>query len=234
VGIEERSARQAIARAAQAGWIEAERSGRRARWRLTPSGQRYIEEGAERVRSTSASVPWDGKWLVIVTSVPETHRLVRHKLYRALTWAGFGNPMPGLWVTPHDERQAEAKRLIEHFDLARFTFAFVGPAIDIGLGDREMVEQSWDLAKVSAHYDALLERFTRVRPRSGDQMLFTYVQLVNEWQRLPFVDPHLPDVLLPRGWKGRRVAARLEELRSDWQDAAFRRWSELIDEPPSA
>src|SRR5918996_5830576 len=68
VGVEERSARQAIARAASAGWIESERSGRRARWRLTPGGQRYIEEGAERVRSTSAPVAWDGKWLVIVTS----------------------------------------------------------------------------------------------------------------------------------------------------------------------
>jgi len=87
---------------------------------------------------------------------------------------------------------------------------------------------------VSAHYDALLHRFTRVRPHTGDPVLFNRVQLVNEGQRLPFVDPHLPDALLPKGWKGRKAAARLEALREEWPAAAVQRWAELIEEPPSA
>ncbi|MFF0279382.1 hypothetical protein ACFYSW_03650 [Rhodococcus aetherivorans] len=37
---------------------------------------------------------------MINVPVPESHRSSRKKLYAALRWAGFGNPTPGVWVTP--------------------------------------------------------------------------------------------------------------------------------------
>src|SRR5713226_6546103 len=64
VGIEEKTARQAIARGAAAGWITSERSGREVCWHLTPAGRQLIGEGEERVESLSAgSIAWDGRWL---------------------------------------------------------------------------------------------------------------------------------------------------------------------------
>src|SRR5258706_11493562 len=44
VGVEEKTARQAIARGAAAGWITPGRSGREVCWHLTPAGGRMIME----------------------------------------------------------------------------------------------------------------------------------------------------------------------------------------------
>src|SRR6202046_5662982 len=51
LGIEEQTARQAIARGAAAGWITARRQGREVRWELTGAGRRLIETGAGRAGS---------------------------------------------------------------------------------------------------------------------------------------------------------------------------------------
>jgi len=45
LGIEEQTARQAIARGAAAGWITARRQGREVQWELTPDGRREAEQG---------------------------------------------------------------------------------------------------------------------------------------------------------------------------------------------
>jgi phenylacetic acid degradation operon negative regulatory protein len=109
LGIEEQTARQAIARGAAAGWITGERHGREVRWSLTPAGQKLIKEGAARVTAMAAAdTGWDGRWLALLVTIPHTHRTARKRLYAGLTWAGFGNPTPGVWVSPHPDRQEEA------------------------------------------------------------------------------------------------------------------------------
>ena len=51
LGIEEKATRQALMRTAAAGWLEAERVGRRTRWHLTGAAQVMLTEGAERIYS---------------------------------------------------------------------------------------------------------------------------------------------------------------------------------------
>lgn len=228
LGVAEKAARQAISRAASAGWIESRRDGRQVSWILTPRGRALMEEGLRRVDSMSReTIPWDGRWLVLVATLPEAHRTLRAKLYRALHWVGFGSPLPGLWVNPHTEREQEARRIIRELGVPSLTFAFSGPSLDLGVSPRELVERAWDLPAVSKHYDGLLKRFGGLRPRSDDSILVTHVQLVSEMHRLPLVDPGLPTALLPPGWNGRRVAARMETLRGQWRGAAHARWDAL-------
>ena len=221
LGIAEKSARQAIARATSAGWIESQRDGRRASWILTPQIRQFMEVGSLRVHSISrARLPWDGRWLVIFLTLPETQRATRTRVYRALQWAGFGSPRSGLWVTPHTDRVEEVGKIIAEMKLSGLPVAFTGPSVDFGLIDRELVEQSWDLDKIYEHYEMILDRFGKLRPQSDDSILFTHLQLVNAWQQLPFIDPGLPTELLPPNWNGLRAAARIGSLRSKWQDAA--------------
>src|SRR6202522_876460 len=49
LGVEEKAARQALARTAADGWIEPARSGRRTQWQLTSEGTRLLTEGTERI-----------------------------------------------------------------------------------------------------------------------------------------------------------------------------------------
>ncbi len=101
VGVEEKAARQSLSRTAAEGLLAAERDGRRVRWHLTAPGRRLLEEGAERIYGFGRQPQrWDGRWLVLAVSVPETQRQLRHRLRTRLTWAGLGSPLPGLWVTP--------------------------------------------------------------------------------------------------------------------------------------
>ncbi|MBO0747255.1 MAG: hypothetical protein J2O47_02825, partial [Acidimicrobiaceae bacterium] len=49
LGVEEATARQALARSSTAGLIVAQRDGRRTRWTLTPRAHRLLTEGAARI-----------------------------------------------------------------------------------------------------------------------------------------------------------------------------------------
>ena len=228
VGVAEKSARQAISRAAAADWIEGDRAGRRAAWRLTARGRQLIAEGSQRVQSLRRDpAAWDGRWIVLQITLPEAQRAERLRLYRALAWIGFGNPTPGLWVCPYKERDAEARGVIEKFGLSDAAYAFTAEALPFGIGDRELVARAWNLDEVAAHYAALLREFQSLRPRSGEATLFGHIELVNALQRLPSVDPGLPDALLPKTWEGRNAAAKLVALRSKWADAAHTEWRRL-------
>jgi phenylacetic acid degradation operon negative regulatory protein len=62
-----------------------------------------------------------------------------------------------------------------------------------------------------------------------DLILFSQLELVSQWQRLPFLDPQLPEELLP-DWIGRRAVAVIRQRRAEWHDAAQARWLEVIEE----
>jgi phenylacetic acid degradation operon negative regulatory protein len=210
--------------------LTGERVGRRTRWRLTDAGNAVMAEGRDRVLAMGGpQPPWDGSWLIVHVTVPTASRAVRPTLYGALRWYGFGNPTPGLWLSPHRQHVDAVARLVHRLDLARTTLSFVGGSASIGLSDAELVSRSWDLDGLRAYYADLLGRFRRRRPRRDDEILLDHLDLITAWQRIPFVDPQLPEELLPN-WIGRRTVARFAELRDHWYDRAAARWRELVAE----
>ncbi|MCQ4080784.1 PaaX family transcriptional regulator [Streptomyces sp. RB6PN25] len=230
LGIEEQTARQAIARGASAGWITGHRSGREVQWKLTEAGRHLIEAGAKRVYSMSEPAGrWDGNWLILLVTIPQSQRSVRKKLYGALSWEGFGNPTPGVWLSPHPDRRESVQQVIDDFGLRESTLAFVGSSLSIGLTEDEIVQKAWDFDEVTAKYEQLLIRFSGLQPEPGDPLLLSHLQLVSEWQRFPFMDPQLPEELLPN-WIGRRAAVVCTQLRNRWYDDAQRRWREVVKE----
>jgi phenylacetic acid degradation operon negative regulatory protein len=227
LGLEEKSARQALARLAADGWITAHRAGRRVRWALTQPGHELLAEGAARIYPFGGGAPaWDGRWLVLLVTVPEARRQLRHKLRTRLTWAGFGSPLPGVWVSPHPAREAEAKQVTEQLGLSAETFSFTGPFAGIG-AQRSLVEQAWHLDDLAAGYQAFLARFEGLRPAPGDGTLLAQIRLVHEWRQFPLADPGLPRELLPPDWIGARAAAVFAALHHAWEPAARSRWREL-------
>ena len=231
LGVEAQNARQAIARCAAAGWIEGERRGRDASWRLTEPGRVLVAESIERVYSLNESrVPWDGHWLVLLVSVPRQQRSSRKRLYSALSWAGFGNPTSGVWLTPHTERAEEARQVLGDLDLAGSTLSFVGSSASIGLSDGEIVRRAWDLEDVAVRYRVLLDRYAGIRPAAGDEVLFAQIELTCALGRFPFLDPQLPEELLP-GWIGREALSVFADRRTSWFPAAQARWREVVGAP---
>jgi phenylacetic acid degradation operon negative regulatory protein len=228
LGVEEQTARQTLARTAEAGLIRGERSGRLVRWSLTEAGTTLIEETTRRVMSLS-TVPehWDGNCLILVVSVPQHQKAIRKRLYGALNWAGFGNPAPGLWTSPHADRENEMRQIIKDFDLQQSSFAFRGTTVQAGLTDDEIVQRAWDLDDVADRYRKLIDTFTDVDPEPGDDLLFSYIALANEWRHFPTMDPQLPRDLMPN-WIGRDATEMFLDLYTKWSEGAFARWLEII------
>jgi phenylacetic acid degradation operon negative regulatory protein len=231
LGAQEQAARQAIARAAASAWMTPERRGREVRWSLGPKMVRIIESGAPRVYSLSDPfTSWDGRWLAVLVTIPQSHRHTRRPLYSGLTWAGLGNPVPGLWLGPHVERAAEIDKLIDGLGLRKHTISFVGTVTDIGMSQADIVEQGWDLGALHQHYQQVWDAIADLAPRDGDEVLFTHVRMISEWQELPRTDPQLPEALLP-DWIGRRVAQRIETLRARWTPAVRERFAAINADP---
>jgi phenylacetic acid degradation operon negative regulatory protein len=224
LGFGSHAARQAIVRTGSAGLIAAERQGRETRWSLTDKAHRLFTEGDVRVLSGDVDGgQWDGRWLIVDTPIPESHRSSRKKLYAALRWAGFGNPAPGMWVTPHVGRAAEAAKAIDALGLTPHTVSFVGTTSLAGISEEELVRRSWDLDAIEKAYDDLLERFDTPAFAPGDELLFAHLRLADALRRMTYMDPRLPEVLLP-DWRGQRAAKRLRDLRAEWTPAAHAHW----------
>jgi phenylacetic acid degradation operon negative regulatory protein len=227
LGVEEKSARQALARTAAEGWLESERVGRRVRWRLTPQGRRLLETGAARIYSFGADRPdWDGQWLLVLVSVPESLRDLRHRLRTRLTWAGFGAPTPGVWLSPRSDAEADARRILTELALPTTAMSFVGRYGSLG-EQAGMVAAAWDLADLAARYGSFIAEFADLAPDTADAVLRAQTRLVHEWRRFPFLDPQLPRELLPAQWIGARAAALFTERHARWRDPATRHWTEL-------
>jgi phenylacetic acid degradation operon negative regulatory protein len=227
LNVDERTARQAISRAADAGLITAEKHGRAVRWTLTDVGARTIEQISDRVMSLGTpDAEWNGDWLILAVTVPQAQKAAREPLYRALHWAGFGNPMPVLWISPHVDRADELKNVVGALGLDDSAITFAGPTVSIGLSDAQIVRRAWDLQRVASRYERLISSFTDLDPEPGDDTLFSHVALVNEWRESPLVDPQLPEPLLP-DWIGRRAMAMSVARYREWVKPARERWREV-------
>jgi len=228
VGIEDKAARQALARTAGGGIIRSDREGRRVRWALTAAGRRLLTEGAERIYGfTGEMSDWDGQWLVLAVTVPEPQRQLRHKLRARLTWAGLGTPAPGLWVGPDTTKEAEAARVIRDLGLGSSAFSYVGRSGVIGDVIR-IVRQAWDLDEVAQCYHDFVDHFESVHPHTAEDAFQAQIRLVQEWRRFPSLDPALPRELHPTPWPGTRAAELFRRLHREWHADAQARWAEIV------
>ena len=169
VGVEEKSARQALARTAADGMLTSERVGRRVRWDLSPWGHGLLTEGAARIYAHGRARPaWDGRWLVVVASVPEQQRARRHRLRTRLAWAGLGSPAAGMWVSTDTGRLAEVREVLAEIDPADahvITGEYEG-----GLSSTELAARAWDLGDLAARYDDFVARFADLSPATDAEM----------------------------------------------------------------
>jgi len=226
LGIEEKTTRQALMRTAGSGWLDAEKVGRRTRWRLTASAQKMLTEGAERIYSfTGPAESWDGRWLLVYARIPDSDRRARHVVRSRLSWAGFGSLGAGVWISPHPDREDEAVGVLREAGVSADAHVFV--ARRSGLADvRVMVAAAWDLGAIEEQYEEFIEEFRATVPAD---VLARQVELVHAWRRFPSVDPVLPRELLPARWSGLEAARLFADRHQRWSGRAMEEWKRLND-----
>ena len=230
LGVAEKATRQALMRTAAGGWLAAEKDGRRTRWHITAAARRLLTDGAERIYSFAPGAEnWDGRWLLVAARVPDGDRRARHVVRTRLSWAGFGSLSPGLWISAHPEREAEAALVLREAGLAGSAHVFV--ATRSGLADAAgMVRAAWDLAAIEREYERFIGDFSGPEP---DDVLARQVELVHAWRRFPAIDPALPAALLPARWSGVEAARLFAGRRERWSGGAQLEWKRLNSPPPA-
>jgi phenylacetic acid degradation operon negative regulatory protein len=230
LGVEQKSARQALFRAAGEGLMSSTPHGRRVRWQLADAGEQLLREGTERIYGfMRAPHPWDGRWLVLTVSVPESQRQLRHRLRTRLTWLGLGSPSPGLWVVPDAGKEAEVSAVIDELGLHDRAFAWTGSAASAG-DPAKLINTAWDLNAVEKRYLAFIDRFEDAQAIAERDAFVNQVRLVQEWRRFPFLDPDLPSELLEHDWPGPRAAATFHDRHDRWHRRAQTEWDRMDDE----
>jgi phenylacetic acid degradation operon negative regulatory protein len=226
--IEERNARQALTRLADDGVLSSARHGRRARWHLTDRGERLLVDGTRRIYGLGADDDaWDGRWLVVLCSVPEGQRAKRHRLRTRLEFAGFGFLAPGVAVSPHVDREEDANGVLRELDLATGAVVFRAEAgALVAAGD--VLARAWDLDGLAAAYDRFTTAFAARTPRTDEGRFAGLVELVHAWRRFPFAVPGILPALLPPGWPGRRAHDVFVERHDAWSPGA-RRWFRALE-----
>jgi phenylacetic acid degradation operon negative regulatory protein len=84
------------------------------------------------LRLDARNTEWDGRWLVLSLTVPESQRKLRHHIQSRLQWAGLGSPAPGDWLTPYWERGEQVAEIVRELGLHDQAHSFVGVLGPVG------------------------------------------------------------------------------------------------------
>lgn len=229
LGVEEKAIRQALARSAAEGWLEGDRHGRRTSWRLTPAGRRLLTDGTERIYGFGRPMSdWDGQWLMVLASVPETNRRLRHLLRTRLSWNGLGNLAPGVWVSPHPEREQDVREVLHEIGVGDTSTIFIGHLGDLSEA-RHVARRAWNLDEIELAYEDFTDEVRALRPGNDAESFAAHTKLVQEWRRFPFLDPGLPPELLPPAWNGAQAVVLFHERHATWRPIADRQWQAMTE-----
>lgn len=205
------SARTALSRLARRGLLTVSKLGRSTFYSPTPYAERVLREGRERLFSFGDDSPdsWDGSWLVVVFSVPEEQRDMRHMLRTRLRWLGFGPLYDGVWVSPHADAEAVAAVLAECGVEQATVLRTV--AVELAGAPTRDPLAAWNLDELRVAYEQFTERFEPLleRVRTGrvsvSEALTERTAIMDTWRTFPDLDPGLPASMLPADWPRRRA-----------------------------
>jgi phenylacetic acid degradation operon negative regulatory protein len=208
-GVSQVAARAALSRLARRGLLEVSKEGRRTYYSPTARAAEMLSGGIQKIMSFGiAAHPWDGQWRIVVFSVSEERRDLRHAARGRLRWLGFAPLYDGVWISPHDVA-ADAARILG--DLGVTSYSVLSATVPPGVAQGLDPLGAWDLGELRAGYDAFIEERERLLERakegaiSTNEALVARTEVMDTWRHFPNLDPELPMELLPGDWPRKRA-----------------------------
>lgn len=223
-GFSTAAARVTLTRLVARNLLARERSGRLVFYRPTRRSLGLIREGDRRIFALGEPPAPDEDWTIVWYSLPHDARMARHRISRRLRFLGFGPIEDSTWLCPRDEVD-DVRRVMQELDADAHGAAF--RARPDSFSDLEsIVRRAWDLPRLSELYREFVDAFAPYRGRAAeldDEQAFRVRTLMTDayWQ-FPFLDPDLPERLLPAGWLRDEARATFHELFSDLAEPSQR------------
>jgi phenylacetic acid degradation operon negative regulatory protein len=229
------AARVALARLVRRGLLARIKEGRLVYYKLTARSEHLLAEGDRRIFSLGIDVQWDGTWTILWHSVPEERRVDRSRLARRLRFLGFGSVQDGTWISPHD-RELEVLELVEELGIEEWVGAVLGrPARSLHID--ELINRAWDLNELTARYEEFVAAFAPYRRRrlasdlDDREAFLVRTRLVHAFRQFPFLDPDLPDELMPRHQVRRDAAETFHDVYDQLSVPAQQHFDEATGRP---
>src|ERR1700720_1631552 len=195
--------RTAMSRLAADGWLERNKVGRNSFYRLVKKGRQTFDAATKHIYDPQPS-DWTGRFELLLIAGSEHRDAAREPLKNA----GFGSPLPGVWIAPSGvpipEEAAAAIRLE------------VSAEDDSG---RRLLSESWPLHRTADAYLKFMKTFEPLRgwigrrERLSDAAAFTArILLIHYYRRGGVGGPLLPTALLPKDWAGRAARQLCGEI----------------------
>jgi len=220
-GISPASARAALSRLVRRGLIGVRANGRTPLYHVAPQAVARHRATMHRFLAFGG-VPrvWDGQWLTVSFSLPESLQAQRHALRKALGALGFVRLYDSVWISPDDDPAPVRDGLAQllggvpgaRWSVMRTRFEDeAGPGGPGAAYDLEALARAYrDF--VARHEPVLVDvRERRVRPAAA---LVARATLMDGWRRFAAVDPDLPPHLLPPDWPREQARATFLEAHT--------------------
>jgi phenylacetic acid degradation operon negative regulatory protein len=186
--------RTAMSRLAADGWLERSKVGRNSFYRLIKKGRQTFDTATKHIYDPPPS-DWTGRFELLLIGNAEERDASRD----ALKNAGFGSPLPGVWVAPSGAPIPD--------EAARAIRLEVSAQDDSG---RRLLSESWPLDRTADAYLKFIKTFEPLRNWIARGEALSYadaftarILLIHHYRRVVLRDPLLPPPLLPKDWPGR-------------------------------
>ena len=195
--------RTAMSRLAADAWLERNKVGRNSFYRLAKSGRQTFDTATKHIYDSQPS-DWTGRFELLLIGNGEDRDASRE----ALKNAGFGSPLPGVWIAPSGVPVPEEAAGVIRLE--------VSAEDDSG---RRLLRDSWPLDRTADAYLKFMKTFEPLRgwigrrKRLTDADAFTArILLIHHYRRVVLRDPLLPTALLPPDWPGRAARQLCGEI----------------------
>ncbi|WP_403022107.1 PaaX family transcriptional regulator C-terminal domain-containing protein [Salinibacterium sp. GXW1014] len=230
-GISSAGARVALSRVAKSGMLVQSRSGRKTAYSLSEHGHEAREKRLKGYLDFGAvDREWDGRWTIVVFSIPEEDKGLRPRFRRELERLRFAPLTDAVWLQPNDCGREIASAGAE-----------VGVGLAVVRAEFQHTEYSrlspvdaFDLPAVRARYEEYLDEFGPwvERMRAGqiapNHALVLRTNVLASWSEIARTDPDLPAELLPEDWPRTRTRELFFELWEGLGQIALHRLREIV------
>lgn len=237
-GLSEQSIRSAVSRMCRGDLLKVRRDGVKSYYSLTQDGFSLLDKGAQRIFERKRN-NWDGIWNIVVYFIPEEKREARDQLRQELSWMGYGPLSVSTWISPRDlskevEEIAEKLQIKEHVQIFQAKHqGFTDP--------QSIISRCWDPNRIHKKYASLIAKYRpkleahRRRLQAGESAessgcFVERFKLIDEYRRLPFFDPDLPEEFLPQNWLRSQAVALFDEYHDLLTEKANEYFNSLFEE----
>ncbi len=209
LGLSEVASRSLVLRMRRESWLESERTGREARYRLSPAilaAQARIESQLRGRRPE-----WTGAFSGILHETPEESRAFRDTLRRTAVLLGYATLRPGLLIAASD-RWAELTDLLPT-PPAGAQLLHIEVRLDAA-DSRDVSARLWHLDALAGQYRSVLAESQALTAKAREHSPGAAAFRAFAAATLPIYDvtthdPDLPAELLPADWPGDQLGQAL-------------------------